>query len=133
MRSEVAINPSQPFLPGYYKTLAQQEEMIEEFSQEIGKKVPGVEAIMGHAADYAELVFAHLDRAKEFLIATKYTGAFVRTKTPTSDTHFVIVNVDTEGHRLTVNFQHAVADSVEIQAVPLVVPASPKLQQNEPV
>jgi hypothetical protein len=85
MHSEVAINPNKPFLPkSNNKTLAQQEDMIGKFSEELGKKVLGVKAIIGQAPDYVELAFAHLDSTKEYLFGAKNNYDYARTKTPTS-------------------------------------------------
>ena len=62
MRSEVAINPSKLFLPkSNGKNLKKQEEMVYKFSQELGKKVKGVKAIIGQVPDYTELAFKYFD------------------------------------------------------------------------
>lgn len=92
MHSEVAINPSKPFLPkSNNKTLAQQEDMVGKFSEELGKKVKGVKAIIGQAPDYVELVFAHLDSTKEYLFGAKDNYDYARTKTPTGGSHVAYV------------------------------------------
>ena len=66
MQSEVAINPDRLFLPNSNnKTLVQQKEMINQFSEELGKKIPGVEAIMGGAPNYTDLACTHLDATDE--------------------------------------------------------------------
>lgn len=84
MRGEVAINPSKPFLPrSDRKTLAQQEKMVEKFSQKLEKKVTGVRAIIGQAPDYAELAFAHFDSTQKYLFGQRENYDYTRTKTST--------------------------------------------------
>lgn len=85
MHSEVAINPNKPFLPNSSnKTLARQEDMVGKFSEELGKKVKGVKAIIGQAPDYAELAFAHLDSTEKYLFGAEDSYDYARTKTPSS-------------------------------------------------
>lgn len=83
MHSEVAINPEQLFIPkSNNKTLDQQLELITKFSKDLGKKVKGVEAIMGEAPDYVELAFSHLEATGDRLFGEKYNYNYARTKTP---------------------------------------------------
>ena len=85
MQSEVAVNPDQLFLPkSNDKTLPQQEKMIKAFSQKLGKKIPGVEAIMGEAPDYVDLTFTHLDATGDRLFGENHNYNYARTNTPTA-------------------------------------------------
>ena len=123
MHSEVAINPSNLFLPrSNNKTLAQQEEMVSEFSEELVKKVQGVKAIIGQASDYEELAFRHLDATKEYLFGAKDKYNSARTKTPTGGSHVAYVGNFSAGHGLDVRDWHAVDGRGNVHAAPLVVP-----------
>ena len=123
MHSEVAINPSKLFLPkSNNKTLAQQEEMVGKFSEELGKKVQGVKAIIGQAPDYEELAFRHLDATKEYLFGAKDNYNYARTKTPTSSS--VVANVGNfyAADGLSVHSWDADYGNDFVHAAPLVVP-----------
>lgn len=123
MRSEVAINPNELFLPkSNNKTLAQQEEMVEKFSQELGKKVEDVEAIIGQAPDYIELAFKHLRATKKYLFGAEYNYHFARTKTPTSSSDVARVGHFGANGGLFVHFWRADDGVEDMHAVPLVVP-----------
>jgi hypothetical protein len=124
MHSEVAINPSKPFLPkSNNKTLAQQEEMVNKFSEELGKKVKGVKAIIGQAPDYVELAFAHLDNTKEYLFGAKDNYDYARTKTPTSGSGVAFVgDFGVDGGLNVYNWNRGHGDD-GVHAAPLVVPA----------
>lgn len=123
MHSEVAINPSKLFLPrSNDKTLAQQEEMVSKFSQDIGKKVQGVKAIIGGVPDYAELAFVHLDATQEYLFGAKYNYNYARTKTPTSSSDVAHVgNFDRDDGLVADDWRRDVGDG-GVHAAPLVVP-----------
>lgn len=124
MQSEVAIDPDRLFLPGSNnKTLKQQEDMVEEFSQELGKKVPGVKAIIGQVPDYVELAFRHLDATKNYLFGTKYNYDYTRTKTPTGGSHVAEVGSFSADYGLDVDYWYADLGSRYVRAAPLVVPA----------
>lgn len=123
MHSEVAINPNKPFLPkSNNKTLAQQEDMVGKFSEELGKKVKGVKAIIGQAPDYAELAFAHLDATKEYLFGEKDNYDYARTKTPTSGSLVAYVGFFRAVDGLHVHYWFAGAGLGGVHAAPLVVP-----------
>ncbi len=122
MHSEVAINPSELFLPkSNNKTLAQQEEMVDKFSQELGEKVKGVKAIIGQAPDYEELAFRHLDATQDYLFGVKYNYDYARTKTPTSGSDVAhIGNFLADG--LLVFRWRAGLGGDDVHATPLIVP-----------
>ena len=121
-QSEVAINPNRLFLRrSNYKTLRQQEAMVEEFSQELGKKVPGVKAIIGQAPDYIELAFRHLDATKNYLFGAKYNYGYARTKTSKGSSIVADVGHFDADFGLDVSW-NAVHGYGHVHAVPLVVP-----------
>lgn len=123
MQSEVAINPSKLFLPkSNNKALAQQENMAEKFSQELGKTVKGVKAIIGQAPDYLELAFAHLDSTKEYLFGAKDKYDYVRTKTPTSSSYVAVVHLFDADSGLDVSYWFRDNGLVNLYAASLVVP-----------
>ncbi len=123
MNSEVAINPSELFLPKTNnKTLAQQEEMVDKFSQELGEKVKGVKAIIGQAPDYEELAFRHLDATQGYLFGAKYNYDYARTKTPPSGSDVAHVGRFGAVNGLRVDRWLADSGDVVIFAAPLVVP-----------
>lgn len=123
MHSEVAINPNKLFLPGSNnKTLAQQEKMVEEFLQELRKKVPGVKAIIGQALDYIELAFAYLDATNEYLFGAKDNYGYARTKTPTSGSYVAYVGRFVVSGGLYVNDWGRDHGYDDVHAAPLVVP-----------
>lgn len=124
MLSEVAINPNQLFLPGSNrKTLKEQEEMVEKFSRDLAKKVPGVKAIIGEAPDYVELAFQHLDKTGEYLFGKKYNYDYTRTKTKTVESAVADVgSFDSDGG-LHVRHWYRGNRLDVLWASPLVVPA----------
>jgi hypothetical protein len=125
MQSEVAIKPDQLFIPeSNNKTLAQQEEMINKFSQELGKRIPGVDAIMGSAPDYSDLAFAYLDKHGEYLFGKKYGYSYARTNTPTVGTHVALVGHFDRAHGLHVAYWYRDRGSGNMLAAPLVVPGA---------
>lgn len=123
MQSEVAINPNKPFLPkSNNKTLTQQEEMVEKFSRELGKKVGGVKAIIGQAPDYVEIAFAHLDATKDYLFGAKDNYDFARTKTPAGSSDVANVGDFLADSGLYVSHWNADDGGGSVHAAPLVVP-----------
>lgn len=123
MQSEVAIKPGKLFIPrSNNKTLAQQEEMIGGFSQRLGETVPGVDAIMGEAPDYVDLVFTHLGATGEYLFGEKDGYNYARTKTPTVGTHVANVGLASPGNGLDVDYRLRGYGYSYVYAAPLVVP-----------
>ncbi len=123
MHSEVAINPNKLFLPNSNnKTLKQQEDMVEKFSQKLGKKVQGVKAVIGQASDYEELAFAHLDATKDYLFGAKDNYDYARTKTSTSGSHVADVGDFRADSGLYVGRWYADVGDDLVHAAPLVVP-----------
>lgn len=123
MQSEVAINPNKPFLPkSNKKTLSQQEEMVNKFSEELGEEVKGVKAIIGQAPDYVELVFQYLDKTKDYLFGAKDKYDYARTKTPTSGSSVALVGNFSAVDGLRVDSWDSGNSSDVVHAAPLVVP-----------
>ena len=123
MQSEVAINPNKPFLPkSNKKTLSQQEEMVNKFSEELGKEVKGVKAIIGQVPDYVELVFQYLDKTKDYLFGAKDNYDYARTKTPTSGSSVALVGNSSAADGLRVDSWDSGNSSDVVHAAPLVVP-----------
>ena len=124
MKSEVAINLEEPFLPGSNnEALEQQEEIVARFSKELGEKIPGVKAVIGQAPDYLGLVFAHLDRTGDFSFGEEYRYGSARTKTPTSGSRVATVGgFGPDGGFLHVSDWPANLGSGSVYAAPLVVP-----------
>ncbi len=122
--SEVAINPSQLFLPdSNRKTLKEQEAMIAQFSKKLAKQVSGVKAIMGEAPDYVESYFAHLDATGQHLFGKEYDYGYARTKTPTSGSDVAYVGSAFPVFGLDVHRWHRDRGHDDVFAAPLVVPA----------
>lgn len=123
MQSEVAVKPGKLFIPrSNNKTLIQQEEMIGGFSQRLGETVPGVDAIMGEAPDYVDLVFAHLGVTGEYLFGEKDGFNYARTKTPTVGTRVADVGHAHPDNGLRVGDWHRGHGDSLVYAAPLVVP-----------
>lgn len=121
--SEVAINPSQLFLPkSNSKTLDQQSEMVARLSQDISRKVPGVEAIIGEAPDYVELAFTHLDATGKRLFGKDYNYDYARTVTAVgsnvADVGSFLAGVGLDVDRWQPGDRHS-----GLWAAPLVVPS----------
>jgi phage gpG-like protein len=62
MRTEVAFNPKNPYLPNDKKRNSYGDLLLqtEKFAEKLGSEVPGVTAIIGSAPDYAELISLYL-------------------------------------------------------------------------
>lgn len=122
MQSEVAINPNELFLPkSNNKTLRQQEEMVEKFSQELGEKIKGVKAIIGQAPDYVEFAFQHSDATGVYFFGGKYDYNYARTRTPTVGSRVARVG-DFDDGGLVVSSWNAGDGSRYTHVAPLVVP-----------
>lgn len=123
IQSEVAINLKILFLPkSNKKTLTQQERMVKNFSEKLSKKIKGVCAIIGEAADYVGVVFAHFDSTGERLFGEEYNYNYARTKTPTVGSGVVRVGYFYAAHGLHVDDWSSDGGRFRVWAVPLVVP-----------
>ena len=102
--------------------------MVEKFSQELGKKIEGVKAVIGQVPDYIELVFQHLDKTKDYLFGAKYNYDYARTKTRISSSRIgssrvAIVGDFGEDDGLVVNGWSLDGGGTYVHVAPLVVPA----------
>ncbi len=131
--AEVAINPDPDriFLKGSFaKDLSGQINMIAKLSQELqigSNRIPGVEAIMGEAADYTELFFKHLDSTGDYLLGEKYVQGdiwlFARTNTPTVNSGVASVgDFDKEAGLRILHTKMRRDGRDDLVAVPLLVP-----------
>lgn len=119
--SEVAINPTQLFLPGSNrKTLKEQERMVKAFSKDLN--VDGVEAVMGEMPDYTELAFSHLDATGVRLFGKDFGYNYARTKTSTSRSGVAVVGEFDAVGGLSVARWYRDRGSGGVFAAPLVVP-----------
>jgi hypothetical protein len=117
IQSEVAINPDKPFLPiSGYKIQDMQEKMVDEFSEELGKKIKGVKAIIGQHSDYTELAFKHFDATNHCLY-----DEYATTSTRATNSVVACVNgISAAG--LDVYYRDVDEGYFIIHAAPLVVP-----------
>lgn len=79
--SEIAIKPSRLFLPKSARFFEDQVRMVDKYSKEVSKKMPGVKAVIGELPDYIELAYAHLDLTGNHNINTEKPDVLVRTNT----------------------------------------------------
>lgn len=123
--AEVALNPSQLFLPNSgRKAVDDQKKMIARFSKELGIK--DTEAVLGSAADYVDLAMQYLDSRKVKLFGENYNLDYTRTST-----HLASQWAATVGHftdELDVNSWATDSPQKDIFVCPLIVPStqSPK-------
>lgn len=123
MHAEVAINLGKLLLPkSNNKTLGQQEDLIARFSEDLGTRVQGVEAIMGEAPDYVDLAFAHLNDTGDYLFGERDGYNYARTKTPTVGSSVALIGCFTPVRGLGVNSWRAGHGNGYVFAAPLVVP-----------
>lgn len=79
---EVAVKPRSIFIPGSSgHTLSEQLKLIETYAEVVQADFPGYTAIMGNAADYAELCFLHAEKTQGRLLDEML---YARTPTVTS-------------------------------------------------
>lgn len=122
--SEVAIKPDRLFLPNSNnKTLEHQEALVRKFSEELRGRIPGVEAILGEAPDYAELALAHFGQTGERLFGERDNYGYTRTKTGTGGSAVADVGCFDARDGLDVYDWHAGYGDGFLWAAPLVVPA----------
>jgi len=119
-KSEVAIDPSKLFIPrSNNKTLAEQLEAVRKFSD--GLNIPGVEAVLGEAADYTELAFTHLDKTGKRLFGSDYGFNYTRTQTRVEGLVASVGDLYAD-HGLDVDHWYPSNRHGDLFAAPLVVP-----------
>lgn len=85
MRTDVAFNPGRLFLQmSANKTLAEQLEMVNKFTNKYWLRTRELTYVLGNAADYAELAFSHLAATGKWLFGSDYDFDYTRTTTLTS-------------------------------------------------
>lgn len=121
--SEVAINPKQlSLVKSKNKTFSQQLGLVARFSQDLSRKVLGVEAIIAEAPDYIELAFAHLDATGQRLFGEDFDSGYARTVTPVGDRVADVGNFNAASGLHVVRW-HPDDWSDRLWAAPLVVPS----------
>jgi hypothetical protein len=93
LKTEVAVDPKEIFLKkSNFHTLEEQRRMVEDFSMQIGMEIPGTTAIIGSAADYAELTFAHYELTGCWLFEQNHEKeSFTRTTTSLKNSEGILV------------------------------------------
>lgn len=120
-RSEVAFIPGL-FLPGSNnKTLEQQKQMVEEYSEELKKEIEGVEAIIGTAPDYIELALRYQEETGEYLFGKNYGGSYTRTTTQVYENLFACVG-EFQVAGLTILNRNPGDGFTQVSVAPLIVP-----------
>jgi len=126
LMGDVAVDPRPDkfLLPESNVTLDQQLEMVAEYSHKLQRKLrtDTVEAIIGQAPDYTELLFAHFDAIGERLLGEKYGYNYARTQTPTVGSDVAHVGDFSAGNGPGVYNLHRDDGRAYVFAVPLVVP-----------
>lgn len=120
----VDLRPNKFYLPkSNYLALDEQLEMVDEYSHDLQRKLrtSSIEAILGQAPDYTELVFAYRDATGKRLFGYKYNFSYTRTQTSTAGSSFA--NVGNYGAVMGLDVYDWDKDygDVSIYAVPLIV------------
>ncbi len=128
--SWVAINPKHFFLyDSDRKTLEQQQAMMQKYSAELQSQLgtDEVEAVIGGAADYTGVVFAHLDATNSRLLTgPEYTRTATSVEGLRGEPYRPVVGsfFNFPGHGLEVRRWSPDARDTRISVAPLVVPIS---------
>lgn len=128
MVGEVAFipNPKRFYLPGSdYKTFDEQTELIEEYGRVLreGLGLPDhIKAVMGKAADYAQLAFRHLEATGRYLFGKRYGYYLAQSRTPTGSVGIASVGrFDINEGGLAVESWGTDGTAPDVFVVPLVV------------
>ncbi len=122
--SEVAIMVDNLFLPKSNNlTVFDQLLLVNKYSQEISKKIPGVHAVMGSAMDYLELNAYH--RSEKGVGLFRNFGSFdnAATTTLTPDLQPLFVGESYAGSSV-VSYRFGRSGFSDIKVMPLVIPVS---------
>ena len=122
---EVAIIPIGFFLPeSNDKGIRLQREMLEKFSQEVGKEIGGVKAVMGEASEYAELILQHRAKTGKTLIPKPPDLHVIATRTPLSDGNDLVEIAEFDGRLRCFDYPEFLQNGGKGQTwiAPLVVP-----------
>lgn len=117
--AEAAVDPRQLAIPeSNWETLDQQQKMIKAFSSQLQKEIPGVVAIMRHAATYVQLDLEYQKIKGEQL----FVGLYARTPDKTVGSLVAGVGRMSAGEGLDVfGWDRGYGDGL-VWAVPVVVP-----------
>jgi len=94
-----------------------------EYGRHISYKIPGVTAILGSAADYAELVFAHLITGQQ-LFGKDFNYRYTITSTSIIESKNIAVGSFDDVHGLTISCLPRNSGDNRAWAAPLIVPIS---------
>lgn len=138
--SQVAIAVSELFIPHTdRKTLAQHLDIVSNYSQNLSLRVKDIQAVIGEAPDYLELISNHFDSTKSHLFMRpagtytpwKYPSVYTITPIWPYESHELLASITTNVYktgacRLTIDEKHALVQSVNTAIAPLIVPAETK-------
>ena len=123
MLTEVAINPKKLFLPDSIGiSLKEQLVLVEVFGRQIGSEVSGITAILGSVADYAELVYSHVEPCVQRLFESSFyfTGTSTRVR---NNRDAVVGSFFFSPNSVRLGFQPLDKRYPLMGAAPLVLPA----------
>lgn len=117
----VAVNSERLFLPNSDgKTLSEQLDLLNTYSLGLQSRSGGLmSAIIGEAADYAELTYGLFEHTGRLLFGPKYENAFTRTSTKVSDENVIVGNFGNDG-RLCLDTIMPDSRSNKVAVAPLV-------------
>lgn len=124
MRSQVAFNPRQLFLPeSNFKNFKEQREMVTGFHRQLARRIRGIQVIIGTVADYSELVYLHHDMTRRYLFGKDYGYLYAITTTLTDGIHRAAIgNARARGMNIH-GFENKEGGYARVWVAPLVVPA----------
>jgi hypothetical protein len=126
LKTEVAVDPKEIFLKkSNFHTLEEQLRMVEDFNTQIGMEIPGTIAIIGSAADYADLTFAHYELTGCWLFEQNHEKeSFTRTTTPIGESDGALVG-DFSAFGLGIASRPQEDNEyLQFGVAPLIIPAS---------
>jgi len=123
---EAAVFPNQLLLPASNRrSFEEQQKLMVEFSQALGRRIPGVMAVIGSVADYAELVFVHLAATGQSLFGADWGYSYTRTTTPTGDNGIALIGRFTPNGGLNICGYNAGGSLNNVWVAPLIVVENP--------
>ena len=122
--TQVAINPSQVFLPeSEDKSFRYHQDMVTTFSEEISKDIKGVKAIIGEASNYVELALLHRVATGERLFKQCDDFFYTATKTLWDDSGKFLVEIGEYSEGLFCNrYTLSLQGNHDTYILPLIVP-----------
>ena len=124
--SEVAIYPEFFFLKGSSRhSMGQQIELVDNYSKLLQDdlEIRGIQAIMGQAADYIDLVYSYSQRERKKLFGKRHNLDFTRTATSLSkdDSNFAVVGRNEENGLKVYGWEPNLTRD-DLHVAPLIVP-----------